>query len=389
MLGLRSILRTFRSLNIQENRFLLLFSVLLFAYSCAENGKNSSSKLRTISVSDDLIELYIVDNDTVKVFDDKISIEHQGKHTILNNFYIKCTFINKEKKRLFLGKKSESRIYYYDLKNGVLSKTNITTCSFSAVSKNYLLCADSSLKIYETNTNKLELKHIEQFKEELFDILTFPYSDKVIIQTGYFPSGGCEKLNFFITEIPVMKFRKVQGVSEKYFWSPIDYFSHDQTGQRIFLPSYQLVNNINTYLYDVIIDNDFNEIGKALPKNEYRIGEKYENGIFQSYIWKVSDERVIFYPQKSDLEIAIYNLYKEIPLKKIELTGFSKLELDLLTGVLMRKHKRLVDNTYINDVLSLYKVFGPGTIADKQAIASFSEIDMRNFKLLKSIMKSK
>lgn len=353
--------------NINSCFFIIIQSFfIVFSLSC---NKVERKKYEAFNKANDICNYYLIDGNKFFLLKDKNKICY-SEDSLLNDYHIVSPFLPASEKKVLVQNIS-GKIKTYEIIEGHLSEIPFKqalnfqeiykTCYFS--DNILLLDENNTLSVYiEDNNRWIKDYEIEIPEPDVFNIYGGVTSDTVLIEAGYFPSGGCEYIKYYRFDLINYGFKecseKVLPINSSK--SPFDVFYMDIDQKYFFFPYKQKVDFSWKYSDDYILNSKFDTVGRALRKAVYYNGygfsiNKHDN--IDYYIWQNEMDKLICFPVNFNFEKQIYRVYYDSLLIEKDLLRFNEFEIGLLKNVIIRKNNGIIRDERIKNVLSVYAFY--------------------------------
>jgi hypothetical protein len=384
----------------RKNRYCLLCLLLiLFITSITSCNRVENSRYDVIEFEDEFCFRYQIDGEEFVLFKNK---NCYSQDTILNEYRIVSPILPGTSKKLLIEKYKEE-IGLYDLKTKEITKIHFKDAiSYNEIEeihyfngKILLLSTNNIISLYADST-KIWMKEYEVKipDPDIFNFYGGVLSDTILIEAGYFPSGGCEYIKYYSLDLQqyILKecTKKVLPINNPQ--SPFDIFYMDITQKHIYLPNERKVGFNREYLDDYVLDLKFDTVGKALRKNIYYNGYGFsinKEDKIDYYCWKNKVDKVICFPVSFNFEKQIYKTYYDILLIENELIYFSEFEIELLKNTIIRKNNGVIKDDKVRNILSLYAFYSDysESINNDKLIQNLNKTEAQNYSLLQRLVK--
>ncbi len=358
-----------------------------FIYSCKNN--EPPSRYEAIEFSKKINKHYLIGG----------SAFTQTNILLLEDYNIISPVLPSTNKEVLVEKYKDG-LGMYDINNNEIHNVDFEQrIDFYQIQETYyfnrkiiLLEEDNTLCVFIENNNRWTMDYKTKISDpEVFNIYGGIKSDTVIIEAGYFPSGGCEYIKYYSLDLQQYKLiectKKILPINNPQ--SPFDIFYMDIDQNHLFFPN-QILEGISwNQSDDYILNFNLDTVGRALQKqinyNGYGFSLNNENEI-DYYFWKNGMDKVICFPVNYNFEKQIFRTYYDSLLVESDLMGFSKFEIELLKNTIIRKNNGIISSERIKNVLSVYAFY-----FDYQESTPIDKINLqgnekRNFAVLKGLI---
>lgn len=389
-------------LRIKSNFIYAIVFVFCISYIECRNKnevKVEYSNYDVFSLSKSICKYYVIDGTEFVLLKDKFCF---FEDTILNDYNLISPILPASKANV-LVERYKGEISIYGIDEGLLSGISFKPDINKNVDREviyfkriiiYLDHVTNTLNIYSKNKSDfIKDTEVQINEKDIFNIYGGINSNKILIEAGYFPAGGCEYVHYYCLDLNDYTFidctDKILPINNTK--SPFDLCYMDINQEYFFFPNEIKINDFEWIPQDdYILNSNFDTVGRALRKQVNYNGKGFcinKNDRLDYYFWQIESGKLVCFPVNINFEKQIYKTYYDSLLIKNDLENLENLEIKLLLNTIILKNSGIVENQDIRDILSVYAFFYKikENKLQNDIVNKLDGIEKKNYELLLSL----
>lgn len=347
----------------QKNKFLSLIAIISLIVACSTKPEERNKAYDVVVTKNEISQCYIfgdnkISYELISKKDSKGNVS-KVKDLLLGKYNLITPLLPIKNKEFLVSYSGE--LFIYNL-NGEISSSLTNISNFDKIyyfQNRLILVLENQIMILKRSMDNefVLLKEFDIVDKEVFNIYGMINTKHILIEAGFFPSGGCESINYYNINLNDFSFEKCSDKIKLILDvnNPIDEYYMDVTQSYFFFPCYKKYGTIK--LDDYILDENFDIIGRALKKYGSYTERGYSinnNDDIEYYFWGIEKNRYVCFPVNLNFEKQIYKTYYDSVLVKTDLEQLEKFEIKLLKNTILLKNDCIIESDKIRNILALY-----------------------------------